>query len=835
MDVLRDYALSNVWCSPEMDKQAIILPARLSPKYGALHSIRVTMQEIVLPTVNKRYHVYQIGQMPTPLFDVSISVDYCWETLETLANRDEILFSIYTTDGVEIPKCKVFAMLTQAENMIIAVEQGENIPSLRDQHVYAGFYSNAFRTSIRSRDIDDFVHTKGVVINTPRDALPIVDLVNEYTGDDGSIRIIHNGYLRPMPNIHGLQKNDTLEFLYDATIHAHHDFHVKDLPVFNSELDGIRKYLVHTPKDVLSVKSIFFLDDLEIYVLRKDVDGYSGVKLHRNSSVAIRMLSHQDYSFPTDYIHKFCMHLGILPEEAIIRIYYRDSGWERPIIHDNNFIPSLYKLSDENITKAMSSSHETVTNWRAESLESSMYPKVMRVPGVDVTREMAMDAFGYGTSSYLLQNPVASPVAGDVTVVPKGYSTSGVSYYFDRINNVVNETVLESKMALANDALVNGTFLYLNRREEAFNKPLIDEEVTVLDSHTLFNCYKAEKVNGEKVSKWIPAIEGEDYVYNSGAISWELNPNLYSTMVVPSDFLAKEERVYSSYEDLVNVPQPINVNRKHGDEYIPVGEELYLVNGKPLINGIDVMRVDDTFIVTNKHVLTEGEIKLTILSIGCENSKSVTEFGIVKHGLLSVNHRHQIHMGLPIYVVANGSIYNPKQLRFIEDTVDGNNVLPEGTPYLLVRYNSHILGINRAQSIGLKEELSAKIEDIEYFMTEHLPEPTPEGVVIIEHMHNLFSPFMDKLVRDMSSGELTLPTGRVLDKEIHRLLEPYLYLLSYDPVESPYYDPTFMSVHPVAGNVTITVEPHEYSLLTRIVDRYLDNEVSLNNFVGVRT
>ncbi len=76
---------------------------------------------------------------------------------------------------------------------------------------------------------------------------------------------------------------------------------------------------------------------------------------HRNREDSLRMVSHQDYSVPVDYITSLIRDTdeNLDLTNWYIRFVVRRSGINRTLINEKHHLRELYRLNDDQIVNAM--------------------------------------------------------------------------------------------------------------------------------------------------------------------------------------------------------------------------------------------------------------------------------------------------------------------------------------------------------------------------------------------------------------------------------------------------------------------------------------------------
>lgn len=828
---LLQYALKHIWCSPEADRQAILKPARLTPLIGKTRRLKITLEEVTLPTLNDEYHVFQIGQIPTPIFGIDLTIPVEWTTLEDICNGDVLIANVYTDSGIEYPKTLVFGLLTREKNLVLAIKNTPAIADLRTEDIYVRFYSNRFFMTDRSTVNEDPIKITSRKITGDEDRLYLFNTYNELKVLEGDVRFIQNGFMTEMPGIMGLADDDYGEIIYDSSVYRIIDYPVGDLSTYTSELDTQNKYLVHPPKDTLDIDSIFFRDDLDMYLLA-EIDGkVKGIYLHHNKEEANRMVTHKDISIPTSTVEQQALNLGVSPDSCTIRIYYRHSAYERPIVMDTNFIPELYKLDDDQIIDAMTGHIAGPENFSAPFLESSTFTKIMRSSAKTIDGDMAFDALGYGASTEILLDSPVKVTNGEQVHTPSAFIESAFHVVQAHDADMIAFNYDNTSTNILDPGIHRGIYHFIPAHEDERDQAHIDQQTVDIPEDCSYVCYRAIKQSGTRTGEWVNVTNTALYNVEDGELRWTVDHNLYATAVVMNTY---NSYVVQPVTDIRSLVMDIPKQTEFLGDVVPVGDELFSLGAYTLIDGIDYISNGTSFVITNKALALDSTTRsLHMLRYGNVDCIPRKEIGFVQWRGLSYNNSYNIHGGSRVHALCNGKLLAKEDLKFVEDSTEATEI-PNGSPYVLNYYRGPIANIPWTEVKAERTKYDTKVSAIEPYLTEKLPEYGHENPSAIEGLYELYSPFLDTVIQAIDSGELSLPNVRLTNENLEPYLAPYLPLLDFDPTKSDYYNESYIIVHPTASANIYLVEEHEYYFLKQIIENWLEDKVSLTNFVGIK-
>ena len=132
------------------------------------------------------------------------------------------------------------------------------------------------------------------------------------------------------------------------------------------------------------------------------------------------------------------------------------------------------------------------------------------------------------------------------------------------------------------------------------------------------------------------------------------------------------------------------------------------------------------------------------------------------------------------------------------------------------------------------KEIDKKVEDV---MSVFYPQTVIGKTNPITKKHTLFSPFLNKIIYDLINGYLNPveddETRFISTAQFDILIEPYLYLLDYEPANSG-IDLDYIDIEPHANADAIALSELHFSMVARANDRYLANAVTINQLLKVK-
>lgn len=845
-DYLVEHALSNVWCTPDQDDQYIYKPARITGPRGVRRMLSVEWQTIFLPNSTDSFHVYQIGQIHPLLLGLKDRHKTWYSGAET-SELESVVLDFYLGNGIQYPRFECYIQVMGDRNLLLAVKLQPKLPDLEKEPLFFRVYSNAFLASKRSLATWKPLVVRGITVASQQQMLTFQRDFNIQRKEPGHTYLFWNGRLVDRFYTPKMAVGDLIEYCYDSSITQVIDWPVKSLQTFDSDLDLLRKYLLHHPKQVH--ETIEYRDDLDFWVIKpNDQDGFDGVYYHKNQANAVRMVTHQDYALPVPYVVGFATQVpgwGDV-EKLSIRVHIRQSGWDRALVNEHHRIKELYKLPDDQVVRAMLGVDSTVDVWRAPALEASQYPAIMDAEAPQVTALKVQQAYGYNAVAKLMADtPQLTRLDQGQRVVdlPPGLRAESTVYEYNskgRLLGFYNHSQQDQYMARDRTCAlveavvgIGGTLL-----TTIYQKSI----VPLLDGHN-YRFYKTPIHLGAPLNQWEDVTGSEDYTVDNGIATWLVDPEYWYTCVRnDQNFLAYNYRVTPT-DGLLRFSITAKEYR-NGLPYtttlqIPMGSYALWLNGYPLIEGLDFTIIGAQVVITNKEYWVAGAQVVTVRCMGfCDSALQripPAEVGWVDHGVLSHNSRFNLRDDQIIRLVVKGAVRRREELVFAEDTPQVTlGSVPNGAPYTIENLIVPIRGLQGTETYAYRAESLQVDQAISDYMSLHLPELPYTTPNLIPDRYTVYSPFACKILNDLKSGILAPAgmSGHYNEMDLKGWLSAYEWLLPYDPCLHDLPD-RYVAIHPHNLYVETSLNIYQYNLLDRAVKFYLNDRVDLSQFVQV--
>ena len=251
-DVLAEFVLNQIWCTPGQDKELVLKPNKLHSPDAIFGTLNYLGRQIPLPNYKTSWYVYQIGtyyESDDQLQLYQKTWEYeTWKPLTKPLVSDNLLTTVFTDKGITFPLFQTHYLYTTEKALLIAVEQNSRIPaSLRTEDVYIRFYDNAFRDSDRADGVNYSMKAENKILSTPNDINVVNSRIITLTLERGQCLLSINGQRYKKPDYRFVSSGDIVEWIYDPTIDYVETYLLSSLRSYQSSLDGEQKYILHSP------------------------------------------------------------------------------------------------------------------------------------------------------------------------------------------------------------------------------------------------------------------------------------------------------------------------------------------------------------------------------------------------------------------------------------------------------------------------------------------------------------------------------------------------------------------------------------------------------------
>lgn len=855
---LRDHASKNVWCSPEQDNQVILAAQRITRPGGELISFPIMTRRIELPTKDRRYHIFQVGQAhPSvlgllPRFPTWTKAS--WKKFSETVEKLPLFCDLYTDNGVHLALHRAYYMYTDDRALIFAIDlTGKSPIDYQRDQIYLRLYTNAFFESNQGNSLVNKTKTNGLTVQRSSDILTIQMQILQHRTRAGQVFCFVNGHLVDEINFFTAKTGDVVEYIYDASIKRVVDLKVESLKTFTSTLDSCYKYLLHYPKT--GEDMIDYLDDIDVYVLRKENLKYKGQYLHRNKETALRMVTHRDYSVPVDTFEHIARSLSELTSDQpldlrdfYIRLYIRNSGLKRPLVYDHQRIFELYKLNDSDVLQAMVGVDAVIPEWTAAQLEQSAYTELMRTPYTSIDIDLIERAYGYNAITKVIgETPTKTRLFNGVQIaeLPVGLYEKSTIYEYDASGSLIGYhhhllgTVYTTRNA---DTRIIEGVVGLGDDSPSVTYGQDQLSLPTIYSYRVYMCYL---VDGLPNNHWKDITGTSLYQVVDNTLVWNnLESDQYLMVRTDEKFLTYTLELNAVagtyYFDLTE-----KIEGQNKVMTVPMGDLDLWLNGKALIQGLDYVVKFPRVMIFNKAYLRQpaGSSSQTVVvrfTGFCDQDLKIRkpeDYGFIEHGVLSNDSEFDIRDDKVLRITVRGQTKHRSDLLFSEDHTGVSivNAL-NGAPYQIKDVIVPLRTWTQNETYHLRslsEDLDHRIED---YMTLKYPQPERNAVSAISNRHMLYSPFFSHIVSDLASGQINKARlEQVLEEtDILEICAPYEYLLETDPLnENLTLDQRYVVIHPTQLTAAVGLDLYSYKFMQRVVMLYGKGLIQLSPYLNV--
>lgn len=894
---LRDYLIKHasrtVWCSPYEDMSYILELKQLTGLNGATSEVELFDRYIRLPDSIGHYHVYMVGGNFPEDFGLPPTTDQ-WYSLTDYCNTHDFSMKVYNEQGVLIPTQLIHYFLEYDGTIYFAIEHDDVFDvKLGVEPIFIQFRNNKYwvNDTKTPRDKRIFVMGKNIKRSDSRNSIELEYNARDnarMTSDDPSRNWLtrvplsfYNG--RPVIGFNKVKekKGDYFEVRDDGSTLFECWYNIAQLPFYQSELDKCNKYLVQlyypqSSNPLIQPDSIHYRDDLEIYLIKVDRpinltnDGFgqqikldmkqqvisTGCYYHRNNENSVRMVTHQSYGLPVEYVQGYIQHLDptMNLDRWYLRVLVKGSGLNRNLIHEVNGLKYFNLLPYHQKIEVLTGGTDSPTQmWSASNLEKSIYNYLMRCLHHEITPERVLNAYGYNGTAMALMNPnvsITKDPNGDYFIMPVGLINRATVYEYDRtgkllgfyhhINNtrylpVHSETIfIEAYSGLGN------------------SKPNIlhNPKTLPLDPDVNYRVYQIKLKEGVPIGNFMDVTDDTTIVVKDQSdIKLKYNPKLVNVIAVGDDrFLSRTVKLdrLKDYNGVVDFTMIYGENNDH--LYIPFENISIWVNGRAMIEDIDYYIEFPKVVIVNKQIFKdEGDsFDVTYRCHGFPGRDMVRmkskETGFIVNGEMSLDGNYDIHEGRISRINIGGGIYDPRVFQWNSQTGTTRVPFKEGTPYTIENQYVSLSGLGQAvDTFALRE----KDRQYRKIMSDYLNVSLPAQVVpertVIQDTYPVYSPFLTSIVKSiLDNPKMWEQVNWHSKSEVNRVIEPFKWLLKFDPAYLG-YDQDFIHVDPIPWNmedengeiVPIIVHHRVFGLLEKITKDFLKYPVDINRWFRV--
>lgn len=830
LDLAVKTATEQAWAIPQDDFHITLEPALFTPRAGTKGSLDMMWDSYPLPDLTNTYVILQIGQLDLESLGLTGNIDN-WTAVNTFATDNDAYIRVHTADRNMLMH-SAFIRKNIDRSIFIAINVKHNRDFLAfNERIFIRLYSNSW---LRTADgkLGTGVTTEGHYVENVNDAIIFRNKYDAAQTGDGHTFLFHGGFYRHTLANQDIELGHRMEYIQDTSIKGFFDVNLTDLEHFESSRDKLRKYLIQQPDS--NDNDLSPTNEVEIFVCTTLIGEGSGqefilgVPYSDLYSSNIRLVTHRDWTVETqriqDIVNSQSQYVPF--DKVFLRVFTRESRAKTAIIEDGNLIKDLYLLDKDTRANLMIGNSAVVPEWAAENLEDAAFLKWTEATSTNLTIDNLKNVYSYHGIHDLMERPT---VEGTVATLPPMMAHGGLILRYNSTGQLVGHTDVVNGNNYSFPAgttsieVVPGKRAFDGRDMEAFSSQEKDD----------VDVYAQELIYADASGVWRSAVEGTDFNYNDDRtqVNW--------TIARFADDKAK--RLSGSYyyrtftAKVADISKPMDIFEDiQPYSGLDLGRLTVWLNNRKLVRGIDYVVSYPTFRIISREFYTADDVSLFLVYNGLGADKLPPKLGWVKHRMINYNHSFDLSFNRNNILTINGYKADKADVVFSENrvgTMDGR--FAEGRPYSIEYPVNHIGNGDLGKLTVTKAEAVAKDKSIEAYLSTILTEPAIDTPVTITSLYQLVSPLMHQLIEDVLSGDLVPDYDTASDAYVASLVNPYLYLLTYDPVTNSDIDWDFCDLHPTGRLTVSTVTTEAYTFLNRVNALYLESRCNLNSYLVV--
>lgn len=843
------HARDKVWCVPYQDHQAIIELAHLSPRAGEIGTCKVMWLNVVLPTQQDHYHVFQIGGNSPDRLGLPWGTDK-WYRLQDWANTRSMVIDLYTERGIQLPLERSWVYRTENGNTVIAVQQlaknlaldWSNMVDLAVDPLYLRLYTNEYFDTNGGMGITRPVVYGGGVMTSQAKVQALRLEVNDLAMRDGLVKVFKNGYWVDLNAISSLKLGDICEYVYDASVERVVDFRVSDLRDFGSLVDHAQKYLLHPPKDPRG-QILRYRDDVDVYVYTGDMDlSGKGLYFMRNAEDSLRMVSHADYALRVDYVNAYQPWLTDANVDLYVQLHIRNGGDRNYLVPEHHRIAQLYQFDDKLIVDAMIGGDALVADFRAENLEASLYPALMR--DYQGNFEALDVAYCYGRNALgvlLADSPkaVVHDNSGNYAPVGVQLQRGCTAFEYDKDGVLLSwRPFTGGERYYTQSAGAELVEFQTGLGQKAIDW-FVGNDPVVLPTDVRYQIYWCPRDKGIPTEVWQPAKAGTHYDIANGTLVWKMDVNGKCGLVVTDRYVSVYEVELDGGDGNYHFTLSHPVTRAEPATLQPKRLAIN-VNGHWLTEGLNcVVQWPVVYITTDRYLKRTGKQKVLVRATGfCDPATMQrdvpTDVGFVVQGVVSVDTCYDLRGDRVMHAVVDGCLQLTSDVPWAETTVDGSGSgYKNGLPYMAYPAVTPVREFDESVNAALDAIENVTDVAVRDYLSKRVPMYTQVGPNPIQDFYGLYSVFFAALLVGLRDGSVYQPYKPDDKAAVRDAITSLFPLLEFDPCRLA-INPNYVRIYPYPfASAVKTVTTETYRFLSNVNDDYLNGKLDLTPFFRI--
>lgn len=857
---LKRYLADKVWNEPRSEGRSNTKPKLYSGQSWTGHFYYSGL-EIDLPKNDRLYYVYT---SPISSFNGLLPEKTEWVRCDDMCNSYDTTVDLYSTDGYMFSKGASWVLFSEIFGLYFFCIEKRAVNAHLSHEKAGDICATLYIDSDVLGDVQIASYFVPEVDTNYTYRGPIVQKINSCPSPlvyvNGELRsIVDAGSIPLGAYVDVIQDNDTI---IDYTVDISEDPHV-----FFSEMDEHYKYLIHTPKNLNPDNKVLTHNTADFYVYRKSTG--VGRYLHRCGSVSVDQVTHNDYSVPQYILDAYRDYFS--DSDISLRVRIRQHEKNNVLVDDASFISYLYMQSDEEIVRCLMGESKNVPHyWSASALESSSYVRCF----FDVENGYSpsamtscISALGFYNTLSLLCGRVTSFIFSslqekkfivdkpllywDEQVYPvlsvNGNKIRDVNVeYTNKSTHLVVE-VGENVHISSGDVVTVEMFLDSIARKGEFAPTYVfspDFDNTYLHlPYTDFKIYRrndegpvlAKGVDYESSQTW---TEVTDLVGSISVLREDVGTGLDFLQPTHGEtFLVQctSSVIYKEFDiqPMISNGDPLVFNLETYDTFgggavpvLSVDSFLLYLNGKYLQRDLDYsvskVKVDErvsavqVLMLNFSYLNPDGTNKVELIGIRADEEERLNGFVYED----TVGRKKPTSM----YFSTLSTLYVEGVLeRDVEDHGEYLSIpqgkYREGAPYEIITRAPH--NVKSSIERYYENNDNEKMAELAHYL--YGKTAAPDGMVLIEHSHVVYSVYLSAIIRDILNG--TIP-GVAYDSDPEQMLsqvEEYSHIREMDHTLCGDIDLGYVDVIPTYADFSVLDVPR-YKAIKRLCDIVLPED-----------